>query len=271
MNHEERDRQRQQTADFRYSLVGELCNPYLTDRERKRLIKEKTGRLYVIPRSDKNKITAATIRTWMIKCMVYGKEGLLSDKREDKGHSRFLTDDEANRVVTLIKQNPSWTATFAVRKLYEDGLIKTEIKDSALSRLLKANGLTLKQRIKIIEDENNKDCKTQIEKDWLHRLLQGQITENNLIQELHFKLAPLPTCAQFLNVIESVFSGMSRAIIHNSNYQSVEECKTAINTYFKERNENFKLNPKRAGKKIWGKERVKAEFSESNNCKDPLY
>ena len=28
--------------------------------------------------------------------------------------------------------------------------------------------------------------------------------------------APLPSGAQFLNVIESVFSGMARAIIHNS-------------------------------------------------------
>jgi transposase len=85
------------------------------------------------------------------------------------------------------------------------------------------------------------------------------------------KLAPLPKSAQFLNVIESVFSGMAKAIIHNSNYQSVGECKVAINRYFEERNQHFKKNPKRAGKKIWGKEREKAVFSESNNCKDPLY
>lgn len=85
------------------------------------------------------------------------------------------------------------------------------------------------------------------------------------------KLAPLPTCAQFLNVIESVFSGMARAIIHNSDYGSVNECKTAIDRYFTERNEHFKRHPKRAGNKIWGKERVKPIFSESNNCKDPMY
>jgi len=85
------------------------------------------------------------------------------------------------------------------------------------------------------------------------------------------ELAPLPTCAQFLNVIESVFSGMARAIIHNSDYQSVEECKEAIDRYFQERNKRFKNNPKRAGNKIWGKERVKSLFSECNNCKDPKY
>jgi hypothetical protein len=32
--------------------------------------------------------------------------------------------------------------------------------------------------------------------------------------------APLPARAQFLNVIESVFSGMARSIIHNSDYKS---------------------------------------------------
>lgn len=85
------------------------------------------------------------------------------------------------------------------------------------------------------------------------------------------KLAPLPTGAQFLNVIESVFSGMAKAIIHNSDYQSVGECKSAIDRYFAERNEKFLKNPKRAGNKIWGKERVKPVFDESNNCKDPMY
>lgn len=56
MDHEERERQRQQIADFRYSVVGELCNPYLTDDERKAHIKVKTERLYVIPGSKKNDI-----------------------------------------------------------------------------------------------------------------------------------------------------------------------------------------------------------------------
>jgi hypothetical protein len=50
---------------------------------------------------------------------------------------------------------------------------------------------------------------------------------------------PLPSGAQFLNVIESVFSGMSRAILHNSDYKSVDECKEAIDRYFKDRNSAF--------------------------------
>ena len=87
----------------------------------------------------------------------------------------------------------------------------------------------------------------------------------------HVELIPLPSSAQYLNVIESVFSGMAKAIIHNSDYQSVEEAMAAIDRYFRERNDFFEKNPKRAGNKIWGQELVVCEFSESNNCKDPKY
>jgi transposase/uncharacterized protein YerC len=85
------------------------------------------------------------------------------------------------------------------------------------------------------------------------------------------KTAPLPAGAQFLNIIESVFSGMARAIIHNSDYSSVEAAKDAIERYYAERNEYFRTHPKKAGHKVWGQERIRSEFHDSNNCKDPLY
>ena len=85
------------------------------------------------------------------------------------------------------------------------------------------------------------------------------------------KLAPLPSRAQFLNVIESVFSGMAKAVIHNSDYQSVAEAVAAIDRHFAERNQEFKDHPKRAGGKIWGDEIVAPKFSEANNCKNRRY
>jgi transposase len=65
------------------------------------------------------------------------------------------------------------------------------------------------------------------------------------------QLVPLPVSAQFLNVIEGVFSAMTRAVIHNSDYQSSDEMKSAISRHFVDRNAYFKENPRRAGKKIW--------------------
>jgi len=78
-------------------------------------------------------------------------------------------------------------------------------------------------------------------------------------------LVPLPTSAQFLNVIESVFSGMAKAVIHNSNYQSVEEVQEG---YTEERNLHFLNYPKIAGNTLWRKAHAISRFSESQNCKD---
>jgi hypothetical protein len=59
---------------------------------------------------------------------------------------------------------------------------------------------------------------------------------------------------------------MARAIIHNSDYGSVDKAKEAIDRYFEERNRHFLDHPRRAGNKIWGKERVPPSFSTSNEA-----
>jgi transposase len=109
----------------------------------------------------------------------------------------------------------------------------------------------------------------------ISKKLKKRIEEHNDTAEAaghpRVETAPLPAGAQFLNVIESVFSGMARAIIHNSNYPSTDAVRAAIDRYFAERNQQFRDNPKRAGKRIWGNERVPPVFSDSNNCKDPRW
>jgi hypothetical protein len=85
------------------------------------------------------------------------------------------------------------------------------------------------------------------------------------------EILPLPAQAQFLNVIESVFSGMARAVIHNSDYDSVERAQAAITSYLDERNKSFAAAPQRAGHSIWGKERSLSSFRDTNNCKDARY
>jgi hypothetical protein len=58
---------------------------------------------------------------------------------------------------------------------------------------------------------------------------------------------------------------MARAIIHNSDYTSVDDAKEAIDRYCSERNQYYMDHPKRAGKKIWGQERTSVKFAASNN------
>ena len=109
----------------------------------------------------------------------------------------------------------------------------------------------------------------------ISKVLKEFVANHNAISDLaevpRLELLPLPAGAQFLNVIESVFSGMARAIIHNSNYASKVDAIAAIDRYLRERNLHFREHPKRAGSKVWRLERTSASFHPSNNCKDPAY
>jgi hypothetical protein len=82
---------------------------------------------------------------------------------------------------------------------------------------------------------------------------------------------PLPSLAQFLNVIQCVFSGLAKAVLHNIDYASPESCKDSIDVYFTERNRYYIQHPHKAGNKIWGKELVIPSFDETKNCKDPKW
>ena len=84
--------------------------------------------------------------------------------------------------------------------------------------------------------------------DWLDRF--NEATQRQAAGPI-IELVPLPTSAQFLNVVEGVLSGMTRAVINNSDYSSSDDMKLAISKHFTDRNRHFKDNPRRAGKAIW--------------------
>lgn len=80
-------------------------------------------------------------------------------------------------------------------------------------------------------------------------------THNEAGKGPHIEVVPLPSNSQFLNVIEAVFGGMKKAVICNSDYPSAEAMQEAIGRHFVERNKFYRDNPKRAGNKIWDKQR----------------
>lgn len=61
---------------------------------------------------------------------------------------------------------------------------------------------------------------------------------------------------------------MARAVLHNSDYATLEDAQAAVGRYLEDRNDAFRREPRRAGRMIWGMERGLAGFSEANNCKD---
>lgn len=145
---EKKEQLRQQVADFRYSVVGELCNCYMSRSERNELIREKSQRSYSIPNSKRSTLSEATIRNWMRCCMKLGRDGLLPKQREDRGRPRSISDKTAQLIMEQLEANPELTAHAVVKKLQLTGEIKESISSSALSRFIRGNDLTRKERLR---------------------------------------------------------------------------------------------------------------------------
>jgi len=140
-------------VDFRYSVIAELCNPYLDIRERKRLIREKAGRDYDIPFSRKNRITESCIKKWLTRYKQGGKPALEPVTRGDAGKTRCLPDKEQSILINFLELHHEITAINALRTLQRQGKIKCRISQSSLSRFIIANGLQQKDRKELKQED----------------------------------------------------------------------------------------------------------------------
>ena len=62
MNTEQQEQKAQRIMDFRYSIIAELLNPYLSRSDRRALMRQKAGRQYEIPYSNRTRITVECIK-----------------------------------------------------------------------------------------------------------------------------------------------------------------------------------------------------------------
>jgi transposase len=144
-------------SEFRYGIIADLTNPFLSDADRTRLIFEKSLREYEIPFSVKNRIGVKTISNWLKLYQKYGKNGLYPKVRKDFGKSRVFTEEEQSLIVTYLEEHPDVTAKAALKTLQQKGQIVSHPSGSSLSRFIVSNGLTRERRKEqAIRDKNLK-------------------------------------------------------------------------------------------------------------------
>jgi len=155
MNNKDQDRRRGEIQEFRYALIAELINPYLEHGELKRLIREKAGREYEIPYSQRRSISEECIRDWLKRFRKYGKEGLLPRRRSDRGSNRSLRPEEATQLIQYLEEHPELTATTCLRELQRQGTILSPVSSSSLSRLIRSSGMDRETRMRNKQQEKN--------------------------------------------------------------------------------------------------------------------
>jgi len=156
MNEEQKEKKCNAIRDFRYSLIAELCNPYLPAGQLKHLIKYKASLNHDIPYSGRTKICEATIKNWLYLFKNCGKDALSPKIRDDFGKSRSISKEDADIIVKYLEDHPHVTALSALKYLKSENKVSYDISSSSLFRLLESYGLSLKERSALKEEPEQK-------------------------------------------------------------------------------------------------------------------
>lgn len=146
MTREEREHRERQITEFRYQLVAELANPYLSGAERRELIRQKAAVEHEVPLLGRRRYTASCIHKWLLLYRKHGRVGLAPRARRDAGRSRTMSETEAAVLLLYLENHPELTAAAALRTLQADGRISSYPSTSALSRLVRSAGLQRRER-----------------------------------------------------------------------------------------------------------------------------
>jgi transposase InsO family protein len=140
------EEKKKQVATFRFGVIHDLVGHVaLEPGEQERLIRDKCGRKWVIPFSDKTRITRSTILRWV---KLYKDSGgkldvLVNQGRSDSGKSRAIDEETGLALIRLRAELPKATIARLVREMNKRRLVSPGITLTATTvhRFLRTNGL----------------------------------------------------------------------------------------------------------------------------------
>jgi transposase InsO family protein len=120
------DEKKQQTATFRFGVIHDLVGHIeLEPGEQERLIREKCGRKWVIPFSEKTYISRSTILRWVRLYKDSGGrlESLCTQDRSDQGMSRAIDQETSLALMRLRRELPKATVPRLISEMNKRGLV----------------------------------------------------------------------------------------------------------------------------------------------------
>lgn len=140
------DVQKIEIAVFRFGVISDLVTAAgLSPAEKKRLIEEKCGRKWVIPYSEKTRLSKSTILRWAknYQDAKGALESLYPKSRQDRGQSRVIDHETGVVLIEWKKLYPDHSIELLLKAIREQGVIGPENKFSlsAVYRFFHAHGL----------------------------------------------------------------------------------------------------------------------------------
>jgi len=134
----------EQIAVFRFGVIHEFVGgATLTRDEKRRLIKDKCARKWVIPFSDRTRISEKTIYRWIRRYKKSGGriESLYPRKRDDQGKFRKLDEETVAVILNARRQKPDMAVPSLLSELKRSALVPHPTGLTTVYRVLHQHNL----------------------------------------------------------------------------------------------------------------------------------
>ena len=141
MEQEERDKDKNAIALFRYGLISSLVNNTYEEESKAEYYRNVASKTYTF--KDKElKVTPSTIKKWYLDYQKLGYNGLIPKSRTDLNTSRKLSIEAQQKIVNYKETYPHISGTLIYQKLIEDGYINEfEVSKSTVLKFIRDNYL----------------------------------------------------------------------------------------------------------------------------------
>lgn len=134
---------RKSVALFRLAVLGDLINTAIRHGDLRRALDSRAAQEWQHPDGAARMLSAKTIQSWLYLYRQHGFDGLIPERRRDKGTTRAIPDDLQEVILDMKREDPGRSVPLILRELTHAGRIrKGELSESAVRRLLVRRGLS---------------------------------------------------------------------------------------------------------------------------------
>lgn len=183
------ERKNEEIAAFRFGVIHEFVSgANLAPEEKRRLLLQKCERKWVIPYSNRTRISENTIYRW-IRC--YRESGgkiqsLYPQKRSDRGKTRKLDEETILAIIRARKDRPHLPVPMLLADLKQRLLVPPRIGLTTVYRLLHQNGLM--EKATVPEDRRKYEAE-QPNDIWQSDVMHGPMVTVNQRQRKTYLIA----------------------------------------------------------------------------------
>jgi hypothetical protein len=144
---------RRQVALFRHAIIGELDIERLPRGQRSARIADLAARTYRPPAGGERRFSARTLWAWWSAYRRHGLEGLLPQRRKDRGTLRALSPEILNAAIAARREIPSRSTATVIDVLETQGqVVQGQLRRATLDRHLAHAGAS-RRRLRTLGDK----------------------------------------------------------------------------------------------------------------------